>query len=69
MQEFAESQKEVGYPLRALLPVLPLVEPGPLELEWLASCVGCVEVVRGPDELNWDIDKYLLDTATDVDRS
>jgi len=60
LQEFTESRKKAGFPLKALKLVSPVAEPRPSELEWLRGCVGWVEVVRGHDALNWDVDEYLL---------
>ena len=61
LQEFVELRKKAGFPLKALTLVSPVAEPRPSELEQLRGCVGCVEVVRGYDALNWDINTYLRD--------
>jgi len=69
LQEFAESRKKAGSPLKALTLLCPLEEPGPSELERLTSCIGRVEVVKGHGALNWDIDKYVLAVTQDLSRA
>ena len=60
LQKFVESRRKAGLPLKTLTLVSSVAEPDPSVLEWTRYRVGLVEVVRGHDALNWDIDKYLL---------
>ena len=70
LQEFAESRKKAGFPLKVLTLVSPVAKPHPMDLKMLTwrGSVGRVEVVRGDDALNWDVDKYVL-AATQEDNA
>ena len=67
MQEFAESRKKAGHPLKTVTLVYPFAKPCPSQLKELRNCVGLVKVVSGNDASGWDTDEYLLDTATHED--
>jgi len=69
VQGLAASWKKAGYPFKTVTLIFPFAKPRPSELEELMDYVGSVKVISGDDALRWDIDEYLLGSATHEDDS